>query len=62
MLLKISKGLVVALLAATVCSAVSIIPRYENDSDGDDRAGEVNAPAVCVVSYIFLLHVDSSEV
>jgi len=53
MLLKISKGLVVTLLAATLCSAASIIPRYKNDSGGDDRADEVNAAAVCVVSDIF---------
>jgi hypothetical protein len=53
MFLKLSKGLIIALLAATVCSAASIVPRDENDRDGDDRAGKANAPAVCVVSYLF---------
>lgn len=57
MFLKSSKGLIVALLVATVCSVASIrvVPRDENDKDGDDAAGEVNAraPAVCVVSYLF---------
>jgi hypothetical protein len=52
MLLKLLKGLLVGLLAATVCSAVSIVPRYENDSDGDDKAGKAIAAAVCVVSYL----------
>jgi len=56
MFLNLSKGLIAALLAATVCSAASIVPRDENDSDAEDGAGKANAPSVCVVSDLFPLY------
>jgi len=51
MFLMLSKTLFAALLAATVCGAASVVPRYEYESD---RAGKANAPAVCVVGLFFL--------
>ncbi|KIM42545.1 hypothetical protein M413DRAFT_408423 [Hebeloma cylindrosporum] len=48
MFLKLSKVILVALVAATLCSAASIAPRDENINAGHDSAGKVNAPAVCV--------------
>lgn len=50
MLLELSKYLIVTLLAATVCSAASLVPRYENDSDVDVSLADANAPAICTVS------------
>ncbi|KIM42551.1 hypothetical protein M413DRAFT_444268 [Hebeloma cylindrosporum] len=48
MFLKLSKAITVALLAATLCNAASIVPRDENMGDSNDSAGKVNAPAMCI--------------
>jgi len=56
MLFKLSKALVVALLAATFRSAASIAPRDENDSDVQVhlKAGNATASVVCGVGSLFI--------
>jgi len=54
MLFKLSKALVVALLAAMCLSAASIIPRDESDSDVQVHFKA--ASIVCGVGYFFIPH------
>jgi len=58
MLFKLSKGLVVALLAAAYRSAAFIAPRDENDSDVQVhlKAGNATASVVCRVGSFFISH------
>ena len=58
MLFKLSKGLVVALLAAAYRSAAFIAPRDENDSDVQVhlKAGNATTSVVCRVGSFFISH------
>jgi hypothetical protein len=58
MLFKLSKALVVALLAAAFCSAASIVPQDQDDSDVQVhlKAGNATASIVCGVGSLFIPH------